>query len=175
MDGDWGRTATISAVRCRGSVATYAWQGDWSSFSTGLRPGLSGVQISSGTRNVFFCETSVPVVRPTQLPLPEVKRPYRDVDHLPLSNTDVQREWSCTLLPLYAFIMWTGTMCLYLSFFNGNLWLWILLCVKTEGGARDAVQTRYWFSFFARLLVGVRIFSYFRPAYRLYWIFLRWP
>jgi hypothetical protein len=114
------------------------------SFSNGLRPGRSGLPIPAGGRDVFFCEKPRPVLRPTQPPLLGAKRSERDVDHLPVSNTDVQRGGNCTLLHLYAVIVWTGTMCIYLFFLMETCGYEFYCIFKTEGGTRDATQTRYW-------------------------------
>ena len=46
----------------------------------------------------------------------EVKQPGREAAHSPTSSAEVQDEWSHTLLPLRAFISWTGTTLLYFIF-----------------------------------------------------------
>ena len=75
------------------------------SFSTGLRPGPSGVQIpaeagdfSPKRPNQLWGPPS-PLFSAYRGSFPGVKRPEREGDHLPPSNAEVQREWSYTSAP----------------------------------------------------------------------------
>jgi hypothetical protein len=92
--------------RCRSwdSSAVQRWVG----------AGWSGVWVSARTGNFSLHTMSKPVLEPTKPPIQwvpgafslGVKRPGREIDHLPPSNDEVKNAWIYTSTPQYAFMAW---------------------------------------------------------------------
>jgi hypothetical protein len=75
---------------------------------------------------------------------PGMKRPEREVNHLPPSSAEVKNEWSFrpVLLPLYAFMAWTGKTHL---FFNSEVVRWGRMSVSHCEARRSVdADARIW-------------------------------
>jgi hypothetical protein len=82
-----------------------------------LRAEQSRTQIPAGLRHFFLLQNLLerPWSKPASCAIrtgfyPETKQPGREVPHALPSSTDVKDEWSYSLLPLYGFKAWTGTI-----------------------------------------------------------------
>jgi hypothetical protein len=86
------------------------------SIVTRLRDGRSGFDSRQGQRRDFFSSSpnNILILRPTQPSMQwvqgafiqGVKRPGREADHSPPSNTEVKNAWSYTSSPPYVFMAW---------------------------------------------------------------------
>jgi hypothetical protein len=83
--------------------------GQRSRYSDWLRTGRPRGRSSSPGRvkNFLFSTSSRPALGPTQPPfqwVPVERRPEREVDHLPLTNAEVNKTWIYTSIPPYSFM-----------------------------------------------------------------------
>jgi len=86
-------------------LPAYRWAAGWM---------IGGSESREGLGIFFFTTASRPALGPIKFPIQWVswapslglKRPGREADHLPPSNTKVKNAWSYTFTPQYVFTAW---------------------------------------------------------------------
>jgi hypothetical protein len=108
----------------------------------------------------------------TRSSFPGVKRPGREADHSPPSNSEVKNAWSCTSAPQYVFMVWClmkqwihlhGVIVKHRDNFTFTLWQSAVFYNIPCGACTPVTGTRFYFqrrAFLTNPCMQLRLFNF---------------